>query len=102
MKTAKKRCHEKGCQTEATTGRLCRFHYIAHWQPSRVRAEDKLNYYIREMTRRHPHEYLELIQRDLSDKEQFKKSLKELHIDLGRDETLTESERDHLLKKIKQ
>lgn len=93
MKTAIKRCSQKGCQSEATTSRFCRFHYIAHWRPSRVRAEDKLNYYIREITRRYPHEYLEIIKQNLSNPESFKKSLKELHIE--------GDEKDQLLKKIK-
>ena len=106
MKTAKKRCGKKGCRNEATTERFCRLHYISHWQPPASRTEepsreDKLNYYIREITRRHPHEYLEIIKRDLSDGASFKKSLKELNIDLGKDEATTELERHELLKKIK-
>lgn len=105
MKTAKKRCEEKRCRSEATTANFCRFHYIAHWErelrkhpPTR---EEKLNYYIREITRRYPGEYLEIIKRDLSSDESFKKSLRELNIEFKEGETASELEKQQLLKKMK-
>ena len=96
MKTAKKRCEEKRCGKEATTANFCRFHYIAYWkrQPGKKAPtrEDKLNYYIREITRRYPEEYLEIIKRDLSSDESFKKSLHEMNIEFEDGELASEFE----------
>ena len=63
--------------------------------------EDRLNYYIREITRRYPEEYLEMIKRDLSSEESFKKSLREMKIEFDEDETASEFERQEILKKVK-
>ncbi len=105
MRTAKKRCQEKKCRSEATTAHFCRFHYIARWgdRPERhaLRREEKLNYYIREITRRYPEEYLEIIKRDLSSEESFKKSLREMNIKFDEGETASEFERQEILKKVK-
>lgn len=103
MKTVKKRCAEKKCRSEATTSNFCRFHYIAHWGPERHAPiwEDRLNYYIREITRRYPEEYLEIIKRDLSSEESFKKSLREMNIEFDEDDTASEFEKQAILKKVK-
>lgn len=105
MKTVKKRCAEKKCRGEATTAHFCRFHYIAHWGEGPERhapmREDRLNYYIREITRRYPEEYLEIIKRDLSSDESFKKSLRAMNIEFNEDEIASEFERQEILKKVK-
>ena len=81
----KKSCRERGCGQKNTTGAYCRLHYIAHWQQShnqKNKAREKmLDNYIQAITKQYPNRYLEVIKKDLSSEESFKKTLHELDLE---------------------
>src|SRR3989338_2140386 len=84
-KTAIKQCSNKGCHAPQTTDKYCRLHYIGAWQKKHdkkeIAKEKMLDNYVAAITKRYPEQYLDIIKRDLSSTERFKKTLEEL--DLG-------------------
>lgn len=103
-KGADKKCVKKGCKNEATTLKFCRLHYIASseqkYKKGLVAKEKMLESYMKAITKRYPDRYLEIIKKDLSSPESFKKTIKELDID--QDITLDDfNEPDDMVEKFK-
>jgi hypothetical protein len=92
-------CIEKGCDSPATTGNYCRYHYIRNWQDIKKREgilkEGKLHQFIEELFRKYSQKQVEAMQADLSDDKNFFGVLKELNIELE-DESFEEAD-DELL-----
>ena len=92
-------CIEKNCDSPATTGNYCRFHYIKNWQDVKKREgilkEGKLHQFIEELLRKYGQKQIEGMQADLSDDKNFFSVLKELNIELE-DESFEEAD-DELL-----
>lgn len=97
-----KRCAIKKCKEQVTTLKYCRLHYIAHAQDrfnrEALAKEQLLDTYIVAITKKYPDRYLEIIKRDLSDADRFKKTLKELHISNDLDTKLVREYREVLHK----
>ena len=102
-KKAKKSSHcvIEDCRKPATTLSYCRYHYIANWKPIKFRekllAEKKMDRYVREVVKRHPHEYREIIKRDMAGDKELDALLREMEIS---DSDYAE-EIDEILKYIK-
>ena len=82
---ALKKCHYKECAHQATTGKFCRLHYMMTWQKtknlSRESKEKMLDRYIKAITKKFPDDYLDVIKKDLSSEESFKKSVNDLDLE---------------------
>ncbi len=82
---ALKKCHYKECSHQATTGKFCRLHYMMTWQKtknlSRESKEKMLDRYIKAITKKYPDDYLEVIKKDLSSEENFKRSVHDLDLE---------------------
>lgn len=76
-----KTCLQEGCKEPRTTGKFCRLHYIAHWKERQKSKEKKLNQYIEAITKKYPNQYLDVMKKDLSSPENFKKAIDELEIE---------------------
>lgn len=95
-----KHCNYKECEKEATTDKFCRLHYIATWQEKRKAKEKKLNQYISAVTKKYPSQYLEVIKKDLSSPESFKKTVDDLDLENVTGDDIFD-EADEFLKKLK-
>ncbi len=85
------RCGYENCEKPPTTARYCRLHYIAQSQKKYrkllLSKEKMLDNYVKAITKRYPDKYLEVIKKDLSNEDSFKKTIHDLEIhgdfDLG-------------------
>ncbi|MBI3016515.1 MAG: hypothetical protein HYY62_00725 [Deltaproteobacteria bacterium] len=101
---ALKKCHYKECPHSATTGKFCRLHYMMTWQKtknlSRESKEKMLDRYIKAITKKFPDDYLDVIKKDLSSEESFKKSVHDLDLENMSDLDFLDDYGD-IIKKIK-
>ena len=101
---ALKKCHYKECTHQATTGKFCRLHYMMTWQKtknlSREAKEKMLDRYIKAIAKKYPDDYLEVLKKDLSSEENFKRSVQDLELENMSDLDFLEDYSD-ILKRIK-
>lgn len=94
-----KKCTYEDCKSPQTTAKFCRLHYIALWKDRKKSKEKKLNQYIEAITKKYPNQYLEVIKKDLSSPENFKRAVDELDIEKMEDDPLDDVE--SFIKKVK-
>ncbi|MBI3019592.1 MAG: hypothetical protein HYY61_06870 [Deltaproteobacteria bacterium] len=101
---ALKKCHYKACAHSATTGKFCRLHYMMTWQKTKKLSletkEKMLDRYIKAITKKYPDDYLEVLKKDLSSEESFKKSVHDLDLENMSDLDFLDDYGD-IIKKIK-
>ncbi len=98
------KCHHEGCAHPATTEKFCRLHYIMVWKEKdrklRHSKEKKLNQYINALTKKYPSDYIDVIKKDLSSADKFKKTVEDLEIEKIEDFDL-DIDTQEVIKKLK-
>lgn len=99
-----KYCTASQCKQTAITDGYCRLHYLSAWQERKksgqIDAEEKLNRYIEKLADTYPDNYLEILRKDLSEREDLSSLMKSLESE--RDEhPHSDDELFEIIKKIK-